>query len=64
LREQLPALLFVFGLAAFAVVVWWAITNDAPGVGGGERGLLAMKPAPEELAKRRGERPEKWRRPG
>jgi len=59
---MLPGLLYLFGLIAFGVVLWWAIRNDAPGVEGGNKGLLAMGPAPRKKGRRSPKGRSKWER--
>lgn len=62
LQELLPSLLFGSSVLAFALVVWWAIQNDAPGNAGGERGLFAIRhPDGKETDSRRAPG---WRRGG
>lgn len=39
---MLNSLLFLGGLAAMVVIVWWAVTNDKAGPDGPTKGLLAM----------------------
>jgi hypothetical protein len=39
----LPGLLYLLGLLAFMIVMYWAFTNDGSGNTGGNRGLFAMK---------------------
>lgn len=55
--ESLPGLLFMAGLSAFALVIWWTITNDAPGNRGGRNGLFAIRDQSEAHADRQAEEP-------
>ncbi len=55
--ESLPGLLFLAGLTAFSLVIWWAITNDAPGNRGGRNGLFAIRDQSEAHAERQAEEP-------
>lgn len=55
--EQLPGILFLAGLSAFALVIFWTITNDAPGNRGGRTGLFAIRDQSEAHAERQAEEP-------
>jgi len=55
MSSLLPGLLYLTAIAAFGVVVWWSARNDAPGLQGGDKGLLAMS------SERRKSRPSKDR---
>jgi hypothetical protein len=55
-------LLFLSGLLAFGAVVFWAVTNDAPGSGGAGGGLFAMHGAADDGKKERAARKIRWRR--
>jgi hypothetical protein len=60
----LPGLLYLAGLAAFAFIVFWAVSNDAPRNAGASRGLLAML-GTDEMARRDqrdGRTPSRFRR--
>ena len=48
LRGFLPGILYLAGIAAFCIIVFWSATNDAAGNEGGFKGLLGMKGAPDE----------------
>jgi hypothetical protein len=39
----MAGLLFLLSIFAFALLILWYIQNDAPGLGGGEKGLFAMR---------------------
>lgn len=59
----LQGLLFLSGLLAFGAVVFWAVTNDAPGLGGAAGGLFAMHGAHDQARKERAAaRKIRWRR--
>lgn len=58
---MVPGLLWLLAIAAFGVIVYWAVKNDAPGNGGASRGLLAMKSS-EDSTEDAGEPAARWRR--
>jgi len=53
--SYLPGILYLCGIGAFALVVLWVVTADAPGNRGGTSGFFAMKD--EEELKRRDKSP-------
>lgn len=55
--ESLPGILFLAGISAFGLVIFWAITNDAPGNRGGRSGLFAIRDQSEAHAERQAEEP-------
>jgi len=58
---MLQGVLFLAGVAAFCLVVYWVVSNDKPGATGGSQGLFAMKDSGDFAGngKSRGAR---WRR--
>jgi hypothetical protein len=57
---MLQGLLFLAGVAAFGLVILWCISNDAPGLGGGDKGLFAMVTRKGKVG--RGMHTPRWRR--
>jgi hypothetical protein len=40
----MSSVLFLFAVGAVLLLAVWLIRNDAPGLGGGDKGLFGMKP--------------------
>lgn len=59
--SMLQGLLFLAGVIAFCLVVIWVVSNDAPGIAGGSKGLLAMKEA-DDYARAGAGRGARWHR--
>ena len=62
LAQQLPSLLFLVSLVAFAVVVIWTVRHDGARNEGASSGILAMTDEKNRRSKRKDSQQSKWRR--